>query len=389
MPEPSLPIWASPGGDHRAAMRSPALGARTARVRFEVRFPPYTIAAGPAVDANGQIWLAVGGKKEKPTLVVLSPRGERVREVPLEGWEQELGDDSHSDQAAPHLVLVPGGLWLAGRRMLERRDTRGDVLHQRLLGRGRRLAFGATPDGDLLVWQQPASLGTELVRHAADGAIRWSVPTPQGGYVYRREMACDDRGTTYLSAAARMGDGVSGDDLPTGGLAIVSPAGVLVPVPTVSFPRWGYGDLCAAQAASVVIGVTPQVEIDAGGRLLRERHPRGDDPATVPWDGFRMRVTARSQVLDPSLLLSFYESATQMYRPTVDAAGVRYVVLERSGHYDDLPTDPAALVALDPEDRCLFRLETAKIGVSVGTTLAVGPEGTLLVVHRDGLTALG
>ena len=389
MSEPSPPIWASPRGDHRAAMRSPALGARLGRVRFEVRFPPYSIAAAPCVDAAGQIWLAAPGEGGKTALVVLSPRGERVRELPLEAGDQVLDDDAASAEttgSGVRAVLVAGGLWILGRRTLERRDARGDVLHRRVVESGRVLDVGAAPDGELLVWRQRDPFATELARHAPDGTVRWSVRTPQGGYLYRRELACDDRGTAYVSAAGRFGDGVSGDDVPSGGLAIVSSEGALVPVPDL--PWRSHGDFCVAQEASVVIGTTPQIEIDGGGHVLRQLHPRGDDPAAIPWSGYRMRVSARPQVLDPSLLLCFYASAVQVHRPVVDAAGVRYVVLERRLRYDDLPSDPAALVALDPDDRCLFRLEAATIGAGVGW-MAVGPEETLLVVHRDGLTAIG
>lgn len=379
------PLWASERGDHRGAMRSPALGPTRGRVRWRRR-PGGRILGVPVVDAAGYVWIACESPARQPALVVLSSSGDIVAQQPLDPALHPSPDPGARDGRWPFaLGLTQSGLWLVGERCVDLRGAGGEVRARLPIPRKDVVATSLTPEGDLAIWRREDHFCFRLERVGHGGAPRWSVPLPFKGYIYRSAIACDDQGTLYVAGEGRIGDGVSGDDIPTGGLTIVSPSGEVVFTRERGRERGRARHRAANLAAgerSAVLGDRAQIEIDALGATLREASLCGDDEDAVRFDSMEMRLSPRARLLNPAVLLAFYGTVTQVYSPVTDAAGQRYVVLSRL-----MSKAKPCLVSLGLDDSIAFRMEEPDEGAFAGAMI-MGPARTLLFARGDEILAI-
>jgi hypothetical protein len=340
------------------------------------------------VDAAGYVWIACESPARQPALVVLSSSGEIVARQPLDPALHLSPDPGARDSRRPiALGLTKSGLWLLGERCVDLRGAGGEVRARLPIPRKDVVATSLTPEGDLAIWRREdqGGLRFRLERVGHGGAPRWSVPLPFKGYIYRSAIACDDLGTLYVAGEGRIGDGVSGDDIPTGGLSIVSPSGEVVlsrERERGHRPARHRAATLAAGERSAVLGDSAQIEIDALGATLREASLCGDDEDAVRFGSMEMRLAPRARLLNPAVLLAFYGTVTQVYSPVTDAAGQRYVVLSRL-------TSKAkpCLVSLGLDDSIAFRMEEPEEG-AFASAMVMGPARTLLFARGDEVLAI-
>ncbi len=107
-----------------------------------------------------------------------------------------------------------------------------------------------------------------IERLAPSGEERWSVRhvRPPRGYANAWRMAFDDGGRLYALAAGRVGDGVSGGDVSSGGAAIYDAEGVLVAA--LDDDDVIPGDVKGLARGAVLSGMKQRI-YDDSGKLLR------------------------------------------------------------------------------------------------------------------------
>lgn len=339
--------WPAYRGDHRAAYRSAADGARHGRIAWQVRSDDVV----SLLCTNAEVVLA-----GKAAAVVLDARGEQRARI------------SHADGG-------PFKRWALCRRTLL--FTNGSEIFGTPLdsARGWRLpAKGVvehlhpSPDGDIVVWTRRSRSGiaieSDLTRYGDDGREVWSVPhaAPPAGYVSSWSLAFDDAGNLYAYARGRMGDGVSGDDIPSGGLAAYDVAGQHLFTAGDGMVR----DITAADRGVIAHGFGVRAYDPAGKKSWEED---SDDGPIVSLREVGIELVSLPRQALRDLIVQRGPRSTFHLASSTDGSGRRAFVM--NGY----------VVSLNAELAPDFMLPLA--GKHHGTPV-VGPASTLLVLGQDG-----
>lgn len=353
--------WPHPHGTHRGDRRSSARGAASARVRWTWRAG----AKLPSPLVHDERIAVVADRK----LAILDADGRVQQSIPLaaEAW---LG------------LLAPEGPLLVDGTRVQQRDWTGDLLWQ-LDVEQRVGSVQRSIEGDIAVCTHERGYpprGRLVVLDRA-GSLRWSFDDHAiVGAVFRApELAFDDLGHLYTLVTGRLGDGVSGDDVATGGCRGFDRDG---------HPLWN-GSL-AVEHPNAIQGS------DRGVVVVGMRRVHAFDPMGAPQ--WQCELDEGSPCTLPSLGLELVRSCerTRLSRILARRPGGGTVL---HGHYDSDDTFYFArllwsppridlLLALDSSDRLRWQLPLRATPWELPVPV-IGPRETVLLPYGDELIAIG
>jgi outer membrane protein assembly factor BamB len=179
-------------------------------------------------------------------------------------------------------------------------------------------------------------------------------------------MAVDDGGHLFALAGGRMGDGVSGDDVPTGGVAAYDPSGQnIFAIPEDgNIARGAHG-----LAHGVILFGYEARAYDEGGTLLWKADRERDDAPAVRISGLGLELLEPMSEEMPLVAKRGPGSYFQL-NAAVDGDGNRYFVHDQR------------VVSIDPELDVRWSVRVP--GANGWNTPAIGPDGTVLVTSDDG-----
>jgi hypothetical protein len=344
-------IWPTRTGDHRASSRTSARGAVHGRVRWRVPVPGIWCAL---VDARGRI-VALSSTRAQ----VLDAAGSLVASFEIPGAE-------------PAPIVTSAGLVASTGSELVALDLDG-ATRWRTRSRGDVALMHASPDGALVVWTKGPRKGidvpSEITRYGPDGEELWStVHTPPArGYVYSWSLAFDDGGRLFALAGGRLGDGVSGDDIPTGGVSCYDPAGQLAW--TISDQRNISRELRGLQRGAALVGMEARAYDERGATQWTTA---GD--ATPP--------TVRLAGLDLELFVPLVSRELPLLSRT--APGINRQINEaRDGDGNRTFIHREQVVCVDADLNLRWTVPVAR--ANDWYQPVIGPDRTVLVPSEDGL----
>ena len=303
-------------------------------------------------------------------LFVLDPRGVVLHRIAL------------AEQARVELLASAGPVVVEG-TVVQQRGWDGAELW-RVDVEQRIAAVQRSQTGELAVCTQERGHPPRgrLVVFDRDGAVRWSFDDHgTAGYVYRTpELAFDDVGNLYTLVSGRLGDGVSGDDVATGGCR--------------GFDRDGrvlWKERLAADHPQSIQGSASGV-IVIGTRRVRAHDASGAPQWTCELDDGPVHHV-------PSLGLRLSRSCSRLLLPRVLAGpeGGGGTIFAGSLDVDDVfyfarvlwsPPRTDCLVALAADGDLRWQLALQPIEYDVPVPV-IGPDETVLLTHGDELIAVG
>jgi hypothetical protein len=289
--------------------------------------------------------------------------------------EQSAKIDLPSDEWKPGLVLGDNVIAVyAGDRLAALAVTAGKAIWQCQFEYPIR-AIHQSPSGDIFLWiieETYVEHHGYLLRLDQDGRIIWKVPQVQKllGLVRNHWLgvACDDGGNLYTVAFGRIGDGVSGNDRASGGLAAFSYEGVLLwACPNDEFQREVYGSATGAvfngpygHRCHAPDG-TPLWHSRRGGRLIE-----------LPQLDISLHVDER--LAEAPVLIWERENVQQVLRRTSDLEGNSYFCRSLSSLRS--PPRYDLLVSVDANYRVRWSLPLPMIE---NCSPVLGPNQTILL----------
>lgn len=370
-----MALWPTSNGDHRAARRGDGAGPAAGRVRWTWSAPAGAALRSPLVDRRGRIHVGCG-----PEVIVLDSNG-TLRDRLLLPPESVLA------------AVVDEGLVAYEGRTLVCLDERGAVVWERTFDLAIR-AVHVGPSGEVFVHTLEGRgfpVDGTVSRIGRGGAVVWTVPQAQSkvvGLAAAPQLAFDDDGVLFATVVARLGDGVSGADMQTGGLAAYDSASgrprfVLGPAGWISqLHGLAHGAVVTGRTTRILdaSGVTQTID-DADGR--REQTLVLERPSLLSILGGRSLTVVRDERLAdvPSLLQKNGPGSFVALDVVLDRAGGLYAT---TFAYD--AAERRYLFAL--ENGGALRWSLALPRGPGGTAIGLAADANLVVVHGKQVLAI-
>lgn len=352
-----MKIWPTPAGNHRGALRGNARGARVGRERWRWRSPSpvYRALVGDeSVVVEGAQSFAVLDRSAR--LLFSHPLRESERPVALVGEvvvvQREATLTAYAGRSTAWVHELP------------------EPVH----------AVGVTPDDELVVWtvEERGWLRSGRVwRFAADGTLRWSCDHPfrLGGHPLHAAVVCDDDGRIYTGACERHGDGVSGDDVARGGIAMFEGGE----------PRWTHPCAPGMTVAADQGVMYERFDVHA---LAPDGTPRWSvrtrDCPLLPVEGLEVGLRHDARLRDwPARIDAGPRGGGTVLHGVSDPEGWSWYGRVRPDTFD-----VEAIFALDPGPAFAWSIPV-RADRSSQAVLAVGPDETVLYADRSELVAVG
>lgn len=299
MPAPQQ-IWPSHQGDHRAAWHSAFNGAVHGRIRW--RFAHQNLYS-PLVSQE-KIFT-----QSEEVVFVLNQEGQlqSTLRLPSKAWEVRfvMGDCLIALQEDRLLSLSFDG------RLLWEKPVEG-----------RLVASHLSPSGKLVLWVMPSEWSLEqsgtLYCFDEDGKLLWSAPQQVTlvGYPLGTKLAFDDEGALYVLALGRMGDGVSGSDVATGGFAAYDTEGRLLWQREAG--RSLFREVYGLASGAIFSGLTKEA-YSADGALTQTIQ---EAAAFTPEEGLSLRLYDHPE--HPQVLFQTGPNSSAVLSSTRDGKGIRF-----------------------------------------------------------------